>query len=113
MSSTPTSRRPRRASPIRFMQGIEIDLGSERTLHEVDVGTSHEGLLLEYEEALTRRDSLTGQQYDCSAHLLWIGDRTRDLGSAHVEFFSGVNNPIAVKLGPSATPEEVLGLTER
>lgn len=98
---------------LRFMQAIGIDLASERTLHEVDVWTSHEGLLLEYEEALTRRDSLTGQPYDCSAHLLWIGDRTRDLGSAHVEFFSGVNNPIAVKLGPSATPGEALGLTKR
>jgi 3-deoxy-7-phosphoheptulonate synthase len=98
---------------LRFMQAIGIDLARERTLHEVDVWTSHEGLLLEYEEALTRRDSLTGQPYDCSAHLLWIGDRTRDLGGAHVEFFSGVNNPIAVKLGPSATPEDALALTER
>jgi 3-deoxy-7-phosphoheptulonate synthase len=98
---------------LRFMQAIGIDLARERTLHEVDVWTSHEGLLLEYEEALTRRDSLTGQPYDCSAHLLWIGDRTRDLGGAHVEFFSGVNNPIAVKLGPSATPEDALALAER
>ena len=98
---------------LRFMQAIGIDLASERTLHEVDVWTSNEGLLLEYEEALTRRDSLTGQPYDCSAHLLWIGDRTRDLGGAHVEFFSGVNNPIAVKLGPSAAPEDVVALTER
>ena len=98
---------------LRFMQAIGIDLASERTLHEVDVWTSHEGLLLEYEEALTRRDSLTGQPYDCSAHLLWIGDRTRELSGAHVEFFSGVNNPIAVKLGPSATPEEAVELTER
>jgi len=98
---------------LRFMQAIGIDLARERTLHEVDVWTSHEGLLLEYEEALTRRDSITGQPYDCSAHLLWIGDRTRDVDGAHVEFFSGVNNPIAVKLGPSATPEDAVALTER
>ncbi|MET0560717.1 MAG: 3-deoxy-7-phosphoheptulonate synthase, partial [Gaiellaceae bacterium] len=84
---------------LRFMQAIGIDLTTERTLHEVDVWTSHEGLLLEYEEALTRTDSLTGQPYDCSAHMLWIGDRTRGLGGAHVEFFSGVRNPIGIKLG--------------
>jgi 3-deoxy-7-phosphoheptulonate synthase len=98
---------------LRFMQAVGIDLTSERTLHEVDVWTSHDGLLLEYEEALTRTDSLTGQPYDCSAHMLWIGDRTRELTGAHVEFFSGVNNPIGVKLGPSATPEEAAGLAER
>ena len=79
----------------------------ERRLHEVDVFTSHEGLLLDYEEGLTRRDSLTGDWYDCSAHLLWIGERTRQLDGAHVEFFSGVHNPIGVKLGPGATPTEV------
>jgi len=98
---------------LRFMQAIGIDLTTERTLHEVDVWTSHEGLLLPYEEALTRKDSTTGQWYDCSAHMLWIGNRTRDPDGAHVAFFSGVNNPIAVKLGPSATPEEAVELTER
>jgi len=98
---------------LRFMQAIGIDLARERTLHEVDVWTSHEGLLLEYEEALTRRDSTTGQPYDCSAHLLWIGDRTRDVDGAHVEFFSGVDNPIAVKLGPNSTPEDAVALAER
>ena len=98
---------------IRFMQAIGIDLGTERSIHEVDVWTSHEGLLLPYEEALTRQDSLTGQWYDCSAHMLWIGNRTRDLGGAHVEFFSGVHNPIGVKLGPGTTGEEAVGLAER
>jgi 3-deoxy-7-phosphoheptulonate synthase len=98
---------------LRFMQAIGIDLEREPTLHEVDVWTSHEGLLLEYEEALTRTDSLTGEPYDCSAHMLWIGERTRDLGGAHVEFFSGVRNPIGVKLGPTATAEDVIALTER
>jgi 3-deoxy-7-phosphoheptulonate synthase len=98
---------------LRFMQAIGIDLSSEPTLHEVDVWTSHEGLLLEYEEALTRTDSLTGQPYDCSAHMLWIGERTRELGGAHVEFFSGVRNPVGVKLGPAATSEEAVALAER
>lgn len=98
---------------IRFMQAIGIDLGTENAIHQVDVWTSHEGLLLPYEEALTRQDSLTGQWYDCSAHMLWIGNRTRDLGGAHVEFFSGVNNPIGVKLGPEATAEDAVGLAER
>ena len=85
------------------------DAGSTSTraqLHEVDVWTSHEGLLLDYEEALTRRDSLTGDWYDCSAHMLWIGDRTREPDGAHVEFFSGVHNPIGVKLGPTTTTDE-------
>ena len=98
---------------LRFMQAIGIDLERERTLHEVEVWTSHEGLLLEYEEALTRKDSLTGQWYDCSAHLLWIGERTRDLAGAHVEFFAGVNNPIGVKVGPAASPDDVVALAER
>ena len=98
---------------LRLLQAIGIDLAREPTLHEVDVWTSHEGLLLEYEEALTRSDSLTGQPYDCSAHMLWIGERTRELDGAHVEFFSGVNNPIGVKLGPSATPEDAVALAER
>ncbi len=98
---------------LQFMRAIGIDLGSERSIHEVDVWTSHEGLLLDYEEPLTRRDSLTGQWYDCSAHMLWIGERTRALDGAHAEFFSGVHNPIGVKLGPEATPDEVVALCER
>ncbi|MCS7008051.1 MAG: 3-deoxy-7-phosphoheptulonate synthase, partial [Gaiellaceae bacterium] len=98
---------------LRFMQAIGIDLEREAVLHEVDVWTSHEGLLLEYEEALTRIDSLTGEPYDCSAHMLWIGERTRALDGAHVEFFSGVRNPIGVKLGPAATPEDAVALAER
>ena len=81
-------------------------------LHEVDFYTSHEALLLGYEEALTRQDSLTGDWYDCSAHMLWIGERTRQLDGAHVEFLRGVQNPIGCKIGPTATPDEVLGLCE-
>src|SRR5690606_35087894 len=66
-----------------------------------------------YEEALTRQDSLTGEWYDCSAHMIWIGERTRQLDGAHVEFFSGVHNPIGSKVGPTATPDEVVALCER
>src|SRR5215208_524507 len=98
---------------LRFMAACGIDLVSERRLHEVDVWTSHEGLVLDYEEALTRRDSTTGDWYCCSAHLLWIGERKRGPDDAHVEFFSGVHNPLAVKLGPTATAEEALELCER
>ncbi len=98
---------------LTFMAACGIDLGADSALHEVDLFTSHEALLLEFEEALTREDSLTGDWYDCSAHLLWVGERTRDVGGAHVEFLSGVKNPVAVKLGPSATPEEVVALAER
>jgi 3-deoxy-7-phosphoheptulonate synthase len=98
---------------LAFMAACGIDLAAERRLHEVDVFTSHEGLLLDYEEGLTRQDSLTGDWYDCSAHLLWIGERTRGLDDAHVDFFAGVHNPIGVKLGPAATPEDAVELCER
>jgi 3-deoxy-7-phosphoheptulonate synthase len=98
---------------LSFMAACGIDLAATPQLHEVDVWTSHEGLLLDYEETLTRRDSLTGDWYDCSAHMLWIGDRTRELDGAHVAFFSGVHNPIGVKLGPTATPEEAVELCAR
>jgi 3-deoxy-7-phosphoheptulonate synthase len=98
---------------LGFMRACGIDLVESSQLHQVDVWTSHEGLVLDYEEALTRRDSLTGDWYDCSAHMLWIGERTRDPDGAHVEFFAGVHNPIGVKLGPTATPEDVLELCER
>ena len=72
--------------------------------------TSHEALLLPYEQALTRRDSATGRWYDCSAHMLWIGDRTRDPGGAHVEFCRGIENPIGIKCGPALTPDDLLRL---
>ena len=97
---------------LRFMQSIGIDLDNEPSLHEVDVWTSHEGLLLEYEEALTRTDSLTGRPYDCSAHMLWIGERTRGIDGAHVEFFSS-RQPDRVKLGPTATGVTPPALAER
>ena len=85
---------------LAFMAACGIDLAATPQLHEVDVCTSHEGLLLDYEEGLTRRDSLTGDWYDCSAHMLWIGERTRQPDGAHVEFFSGVHNPLGVQARP-------------
>ena len=98
---------------LHFMAACGIDLEREHQLHEVDLWTSHEGLILPYEECLTRRDSLTGDWYDCSAHLLWIGERTRDPEGAHVEFFSGVRNPLACKLGPGTAADELVALCER
>ncbi|MGI9113351.1 MAG: class II 3-deoxy-7-phosphoheptulonate synthase [Gaiellaceae bacterium] len=98
---------------LGFMRACGIDLVDSPQLHQVDVWTSHEGLLLDYEEGLTRTDSLTGDWYDCSAHMLWIGERTRQADGAHVEFFAGVHNPLGVKLGPTVTPEEALELCER
>jgi len=97
---------------LRFMRACGIDLDATANLHQVDFWTSHEALILGYEEALTRQDSLTGDWYDCSAHLLWIGERTRRLDGAHVEFLRGVGNPVAVKLGPTTTADEALGLCE-
>ncbi len=97
---------------LRFMAAVGIDV-SVPQLHQVDLWTSHEGLLLDYEESLTRRDSLTGDWYDCSAHMLWIGERTRQPDGAHVEFFSGVHNPVACKVGPGATAGDVVALCER
>ncbi len=98
---------------LRFMAACGIDLASERQLHEVDVYTSHEGLLLDYEEGLTRKDSLTGDWYDCSAHMLWLGERTRAAHGAHAEYFAGVNNPLGVKVGATASPDELNELCER
>jgi 3-deoxy-7-phosphoheptulonate synthase len=98
---------------LAFMAACGIDLAATPQLHQVDVWTSHEGLLLDYEEALTRRDSITGDWYDCSAHMLWIGDRTRQPDGAHVEFFTGVHNPIGLKVGPTTTPDELLELCDR
>ena len=97
---------------LRFMAACGIDTTATPQLHTVDVSTSHEALILGYEEALTRQDSLTGDWYDCSAHMLWIGERTRQLDGAHVHFLSGVGNPVGCKVGPTITPGEVIGLCE-
>lgn len=98
---------------LRFMAACGIDLGRETALHQVDYFTSHEALILGYEEALTRVDSLTGEHYDCSAHMLWAGERTRQLQGAHIEFLAGIHNPVGVKVGPSMTAHELLALCER
>jgi 3-deoxy-7-phosphoheptulonate synthase len=98
---------------LRFMAACGVNTSTQPNLHEVDFFTSHEALVLGYEEALTRQDSLTGHWYDCSAHMIWIGERTRQLDGAHVEFFAGVGNPIGVKLGPTTSPDEALALCER
>ena len=97
---------------VQFMRACGVTSERLSELSQVDFYTSHEALLLGYEEALTRRDSLTGGWYDCSAHMLWIGDRTRQLDGAHIEFLRGVHNPLGCKVGPSATPNEVLALCE-
>ena len=97
---------------LRFMRATGMDTESNHTLREVDIYTSHEALLLSYEEALTRRDSTTGTWYDCSAHMLWIGERTRELDGAHLEFLRGVGNPIGCKVGPTMTGDELIQLCE-
>ncbi len=98
---------------LRFLRACGVDVTGDPTFHTVDFWTSHEALLLGYEQALTREDSLTGEWYDCSAHLLWIGERTRDPDGAHVHFLSGVGNPIGVKLGPTTTVDEAAELAKR
>jgi 3-deoxy-7-phosphoheptulonate synthase len=98
---------------LRFMAACGVDLGTDSSIHEVDFYTSHEALLLGYEEALTRQDSLTGDWYCCSAHFVWVGERTRHSEGAHVEYLSGIKNPVASKLGPTATPDEALALCTR
>ncbi|MGH9128218.1 MAG: class II 3-deoxy-7-phosphoheptulonate synthase [Acidimicrobiales bacterium] len=97
---------------LRFMRACGIDPEHAPALHQVDLWTSHEALLLDWEEAMTRQDSLTGDYYDCSAHLVWVGERTRSLDGAHVEFLRGIHNPIAAKVGPAMTPDEVVALCE-
>jgi 3-deoxy-7-phosphoheptulonate synthase len=97
---------------LRFMAACGITSDKFQTLRETDFFTSHEALLLNYEEAFTRQDSLTGEWYDVSSHMLWIGDRTRQLDGAHVEFMRGINNPIGVKAGPSMDPEDLVRLCD-
>jgi 3-deoxy-7-phosphoheptulonate synthase len=98
---------------LKFMEACGITSDSYRTLRETDFYTSHEALLLPYEEAFTRKDSTTGDWYDTSAHMLWIGDRTRQIDGAHVEYLSGVHNPIGLKAGPSMDPEDLVRLCDK
>jgi 3-deoxy-7-phosphoheptulonate synthase len=97
---------------LDFMQACGIDPETVPQLKSTSFYTSHEALLLPYEQALTRQDSLTGKWYDTSAHFLWVGDRTRFEGSAHVEFLRGVGNPIGMKCGPSLDADVLLRLLD-
>jgi 3-deoxy-7-phosphoheptulonate synthase len=98
---------------LAFMRACGIDLDQTGVAHGVELFSAHEALLLDYERALTRTEDATGIVYDLSAHFVWIGDRTRGVDDAHVEFLSRVANPIGVKLGPGARPEEAAALVER
>ena len=94
------------------MEACGVEGEDVRAIREVDFYTSHEALLLGYESAMTRVDSTTGDWYDTSAHMLWIGDRTRQPDGAHVEFCRGVQNPIGIKCGPSLDADELLALLD-
>lgn len=98
---------------LGFMRACGLDLERMSETHGVELYSSHEALLLEYERAMTRVDQSSGKPYDLSAHLVWVGERTRRLDGAHVELVSKVANPIGVKLGPSASPLDVVRLCER
>ena len=98
---------------LSFMAACGITSANTPVINQTAVYTPHEALLLPYEEALTRVDSLSGEWYDCSAHMLWIGERTRGINDAHVHFLSGVKNPIGVKIGPSAKAEDVIALANK
>jgi 3-deoxy-7-phosphoheptulonate synthase len=97
---------------LSFMEACGLTGDVVPQMRETEFYTSHEALLLWYEEALTRQDSLTNEWYDCSAHMLWIGDRTRQPDGAHVEFLRGVKNPIGIKCGPTSNPDELLQLID-
>ncbi len=98
---------------LGFMRACGVDTRSLPAFQQVDFYTSHEALILGYEDALVRQDEETGGWYACSGHLLWIGDRTRQLDGAHVEFFSKLDNPIAMKVGPTMKPDELNRLIEK
>lgn len=98
---------------LAFIKACGIAAEHSSSIRETSFYTSHEALLLPYEQALTRKDSLSGNWYDCSAHMLWVGDRTRQLEGGHVEFVSGIKNPIGLKVGPSADPDELIRLIDR
>jgi 3-deoxy-7-phosphoheptulonate synthase len=97
---------------LTFMAAIGVTPETQAELHRVEFFTCHEALLLGYEEAMTRVDSTSGDWYDTSAHLVWIGERTRQLDGAHVEFCKGIKNPVGVKVGPTMEPDELVRLVE-
>jgi 3-deoxy-7-phosphoheptulonate synthase len=98
---------------VEFMRALNITPDNTPSLRETKFYTSHEALLLGYEEALTRRDSITGDWYATSGHMLWIGDRTRQPDAAHAEYFSGIRNPIGIKCGPSLSSDDLLRLLDK
>ena len=98
---------------LEFMEVLGINSDNTPALHETTLYTSHEALLLNYEQAMTRQDHLTDKWYDTSGHMLWIGERSRELDGAHVEFFRGLHNPIGMKVGPTADPDDVLRVIDR
>ena len=98
---------------LGFMQACGLSSLNSPQMRETDFYTSHESLLLPYEQALTRVDSTTGDTYACSAHFVWIGDRTRQFDGAHVEFLRGVKNPIGMKVGPTMEADDLLRLIDR
>ncbi|MBU2918667.1 3-deoxy-7-phosphoheptulonate synthase class II [Psychrosphaera sp. F3M07] len=97
---------------LEFMEVIGLTSETTPSIKETQLFTSHEALLLNYEQALTRRDHLSGNWYDCSAHMLWIGERTRQLDHAHMEFFKGIHNPVGVKVGPSMDPDDLIRMID-
>src|SRR5271166_2253267 len=97
---------------LSFMTACGMTAETTRDLRETDFYVAHEALLLPYEQALTRIDSTTGEWYGCSAHFLWVGDRTRQADGAHVEFLRGVNNPIGMKCGPTLEPDDLLRILD-
>ena len=101
------------ARSLHFLNACGIGADYESVFREVDFFTSHEGLILEYEEGLVRPTVDGSGWYDSSAHMLWVGERTRAIGDAHIEFFSGVENPVGCKIGPSVEPEEVIEICEK
>jgi 3-deoxy-7-phosphoheptulonate synthase len=98
---------------ISFMRALGLTADNTPALRETKFYTSHEALLLGYEEALTRRDSITNDWYATSGHMLWIGDRTRQPDAAHVEYFAGIKNPIGIKCGPSLATDDLLRLLDK
>ncbi len=99
-------------SSMKFMAACGLTSDTVPQLHQTTIYTSHEALLLNYEEALTREDTETGDWYDCAAHMLWIGDRTRGIDEAHIEYFRGIKNPIGCKVGPSMGEDELIELID-
>ena len=120
MSNSPQSERYEKLShrldeTLRFMQACGLTSDSIRQLRETDFYTSHEALLLGYEQSMTRQDTITDDKgwYSTSAHMIWIGDRTRQVDGAHVEYMRGIKNPIGLKCGPSLAAEELITLISK